>query len=244
MAAIGAHRGATATAAENSLAAFEAAIRLGVEFIEFDVRRTSDQTLIVLHDATIGGEPVAALTSEAIFQKSGVRPPRLAEVLELAGGRIGLDVELKEGGYVAEVVDAVRRGSEPERIVYTSFLDTVIRQVGSHEPAAKTGLILGRSSPAPYLRTRLSEIFPAQRLRRCGATFAVLHYQLAKLGALRRAHAAGVPTLVWTVNGASPLRRFLSNPLVYGVITDQPQQALVIRDSLGQSAVPATLPER
>ncbi|MFZ0168096.1 MAG: glycerophosphodiester phosphodiesterase [Candidatus Dormiibacterota bacterium] len=244
MAVIGAHRGATTTAAENSLAAFEAAIQVGVEFIEFDVRRASDQTLIVLHDATIGGEPVAALTREAIYQKSGVRPPRLAEVLELAGGRIGLDVELKEDGYVAEVVEQVRRGSEPERVVYTSFLDTVIRQVGSHDPTAKTGLILGRSSPAPYLRTRLSEIFPVQRLRRCEATFAVLHYQLAKLGALRRTHAAGIPTLVWTVNGSRPLRRFLSNPLVYGVITDQPEQALTIRDGLRQSAAPGATPPR
>lgn len=243
-AAIGAHRGATAAAAENSLAAFEAAIHLGAEFIEFDVRRTGDRTLIVLHDATIGGEPVAALTREAIFQKSGARPPLLAEVLELAAGRIGLDVELKEDGYVAEVVDELRCGSEPERVVYTSFLDAVIEQVRSHEPAAKTGLILGRSSPTTLLKTRLSEIFPVQRLRRCGATFAVLHFQLAKLGALRRTHAAGIPTLVWTVNGSSRLRRFLSNPLVYGVITDQPEQALAIRGGLRQSAAPANTPER
>jgi len=62
------------------LAAFEAAIQLGAEFVEFDVRRAGDQTLIVLHDATIGGEPVAALTREAIYQKSGVRPPRLHTV--------------------------------------------------------------------------------------------------------------------------------------------------------------------
>lgn len=244
MAVIGAHRGATAAAAENSLAAFQAAIQLGAEFIEFDVRRTGDQTLIVLHDATIGGEPVAALTHEAIYRKSGLRPPLLTEVLELAGGRVGLDVELKEDGYVAEVVDEVRRGSEPERVVYTSFLDAVIRQVRSHEPAAQTGLILGRSSPTPYLRTRLSEIFPVERLRRCGATFAVLHFQLAKLGALRRTYAAGIPTLVWTVNGSSRLHRFLSNPLVYGVITDQPEQALAIRDGLRPSAAPGTPADR
>jgi glycerophosphoryl diester phosphodiesterase len=244
MAVIGAHRGATATAAENSLAAFEAAIQLGAEFIEFDVRRTGDQSLIVLHDATIGGEPVAALTRAAIYQKSGIRPPLLAEVLELTAGRIGLDVELKEDGYVAELVDEVRCGAEPERVVYTSFLDRVVRQVRSHQPAAKTGLILGRSSPAPYLRTRRSEIYPVPRLRRCGATFAVLHFRLGKLGAIRRTHAAGIPTLVWTVNGSSRLRHFLSNPLVYGVITDQPGQALAIRDGLRQSAAPVTVSKR
>ncbi|MGA8426365.1 MAG: glycerophosphodiester phosphodiesterase [Candidatus Dormiibacterota bacterium] len=240
MAVIGAHRGATATAAENTLPAFEAAIRLGTDFIEFDVRRTSDLALIVLHDRTVGGEPVASLTRDAIYQKSGVRPPLLLEVLELAAGRIGLDVELKEDGYVAEVVDQVRRRSPPERVVYTSFLDAVIQELRVHEPSAKTGLILGRSSPSPYLGTRLSEIFPVPRLRRAEATFAFLHFQLTKLGALRRAHAAGIPTLVWTVNGNTRLRHFLSNPAVYGVITDQPEQALAIRDGLRKSAARVT----
>jgi len=244
MAVIGAHRGATATAAENTLPAFEAAIRLGADFIEFDVRRTSDPTLIVLHDATVGGEPVASLTRDAIYQKSGARPPLLVEVLELAAGPIGLDVELKEDGYVAEVVEEVRRRADPERVVYTSFLDAVIQRVRSYEPAAKTGLILGRSSPTPYLRTRLSEIFPVPRLRQAGATFAVVHFQLAKLGALRRAHAAGIPTLVWTVNGSNPLCRFLSNPTVYGVITDQLEEALAIRDGLRKSAAGVSTAER
>lgn len=232
---MGAHRGATVTAVENSLPAFEAAIKLGAEFIEFDVRRTSDRTLIVLHDATIGGAPVASLTRDAIYQRSGARPPLLFEVLELAAGRIGLDVELKEAGYVAEVLAEVGRRSEPERVVYTSFLDDVVQQVRRREPAAKTGLILGRSSPLLHLGTRLSELFPVPRLRLCGATFAIVHFRLAQLGAMRRARGAGIPSLVWAVNGASHLHHFLSDPLVYGLITDQPEQALAIRDALRKS---------
>lgn len=229
---MGAHRGATSSAAENSLPAFEAAIELGAEFIEFDVRRTSDHILIVLHDASIGGAPVASLTRDTIYRKSGEKPPLLAEVLELAAGRIGLDVELKEDGYVADVLAEVGLRSEPERVVYTSFLDAVVEQIRRREPASKTGLILGQSSPLPYLRTRLTELFPVPRLRRCGATFAVVHFRLAQLGGLRRTHAAGFPSLVWTVNGATHLRRFLSDPLVYGVITDQPGRALAMRDAL------------
>lgn len=229
---IGAHRGATGGAIDNSLSAFEAAIGLGAEFIEFDVRRTSERTLIVLHDASIGGTPVASLTRDAIYQKSGLKPPLLVEVLELAAGRIGLDVELKEDGYVAEVLAEVGPRSEQERLVYTSFLDGVVEQIRRREPAAQTGLILGQSSPSPYLHTRLSELFPVARLRHCGATFAVVHFRLAQLGALRRARAAGFPSLVWTVNGAAHLRRFLSDPLVYGVITDEPERALAMRSAL------------
>jgi len=189
----------------------------------------------VLHDATIGGVPVASLTRDAIYQKSGQKPALLVEVLELAAGRIGLDVEVKEDGYVAEVLAAVGLRSEPERVIYTSFLDAVVAQIRHRQPAAKTGLILGQSSPLPYLKTRLSELFPVPRLRRCGATFAVVHFRLAQLGALRRAHAAGFASLVWTVNGAAHLRHFLSDPLVHGVITDQPERALATRDALQRS---------
>ena len=50
---IGAHRGAMAYAPENTLAAFEAAIAQGAYRIEFDIRRTRDGELVVIHDATV-----------------------------------------------------------------------------------------------------------------------------------------------------------------------------------------------
>src|SRR4029077_18019646 len=62
-----AHRGAWgADVPENSLAAFEQAIDLGADMIEFDVRRTRDRELIVFHDAEVAGAPVASLTRPEI----------------------------------------------------------------------------------------------------------------------------------------------------------------------------------
>jgi glycerophosphoryl diester phosphodiesterase len=57
-----AHRGASAEAAENSLEAFEKAIQVGSDLIEFDVLRTRDDQLIAFHDAAVGGHLVGQLT--------------------------------------------------------------------------------------------------------------------------------------------------------------------------------------
>ena len=74
-----AHRGASDELAENTLPAFERAIELGADFIEFDVHARRDGVLVVTHDAP----------------RRDAEQPTLEQVLELARGRIGLMVELK-----------------------------------------------------------------------------------------------------------------------------------------------------
>ncbi|MGZ6693817.1 MAG: glycerophosphodiester phosphodiesterase family protein [Solirubrobacteraceae bacterium] len=87
-----AHRGAWGPAApsapaENTLEAFEAAIALGADMIELDVRRTRDGQLVVFHDARVKTVPTGLLRYEALRSKGTTsRPPRLAEVLALTKG--------------------------------------------------------------------------------------------------------------------------------------------------------------
>ena len=72
-----AHRGASWELPENTLPAFERAIELEADYVEFDVHATHDGALVVCHDPPRGGEP------------------RLEEVVELVAGRIGVMCELK-----------------------------------------------------------------------------------------------------------------------------------------------------
>ena len=93
-----AHRGASSEEKENTLPAFERAIELGADYVEFDVQASSDGGLVVFHDLRLdrltdanagrcGRDPLAALRELGI--------PTLAEVLELTSGRIGVMAELK-----------------------------------------------------------------------------------------------------------------------------------------------------
>jgi glycerophosphoryl diester phosphodiesterase len=230
-----AHRGASAGALANTLEAFELAIRLGADMIECDVRRTRDGELITFHDDNVTGTPLRALSRDDVERRLGYRPPLFEEVLEIASGRIGVDVELKEDGYVNGIVRLIRSRLAPDQTIVTSFHDDVLAQVGRAAPDLRTGLLLGEDAPDQMVRTRLRELFPVARARRCGASFVAPHRTLVRLGALRRARAAGLRTLVWTLNEDDELERHLADPRVHGVITDVPARAVALRERARRS---------
>jgi len=222
-----AHRGAWGRAApgapaENTFEAFEAAIALGADMIELDVRRTRDGQLIVYHDARVKTVPTSSMRYDALRIKgTRTQPPLLDEVLALTKDRIALNLEVKESGYVAETVALVRRHAV-ERCVLTSFLDEVVPEAKMLAPELHTGLVI-----ATGLRRALNTRVPAAK-----ADTLALHRRLADAAGLAKAAAAGVPCVIWTVNGPRALDRYLGHPAVEGVITDRPALALERRARL------------
>ena len=112
-----AHRGASDTHPENTLAAFREAIMLGAQMIEFDVALTKDNHAILMHDATVdrttnGKGRVADLTFAEIrkldagkwknSKYSGERVPTLREALDMMPENIWLNVHLKGDAQLAK----------------------------------------------------------------------------------------------------------------------------------------------
>jgi glycerophosphoryl diester phosphodiesterase len=223
-----AHRGVATGAAENTIAAFTNAITAGADMVEFDVRRTRDGELIAFHDPEVMGQRVGALTRDEIEAAAGTWPPLLAEVLAACAGQIRLDVELKEDGYVPDVLALLRAGFEADQMVVTSFLPDVVAQVKDGFPDVKTGLLIGEDRSPLDVPGRLRELYPVDRARRVRADYLAPHYRLAELGVLRRAAAAGMQCLVWTVNDPELIRKYATDPRVAGIITDVTPQALKI----------------
>jgi glycerophosphoryl diester phosphodiesterase len=225
---IAAHRGVAAGAAENTIAAFTNAVDVGADMVEFDVRRTCDRELIAFHDATVGGVPVNCLTRDEIEAAAGVKPPLLAEVLRVCAGRIRLDVELKEDGYVQDVMAVLRASFDPAQMIITSFLPSVVAQAKDAFPEVKTGLLVGDGGSLTDVAARLRELYPVDVARRVRADYLAPHYRLAALGVLRRAAAAGLPCLLWTVNSPVLIRRYATDPRVAAIITDVAAEAVSI----------------
>jgi glycerophosphoryl diester phosphodiesterase len=102
-----AHRGASVERPENTLAAFERAIKLGAHAVEFDVRITADGEAVVIHDAgvdrtTDGSGLVRDMTLAEIqalritdADGGSLRVPTLRETLAALSGRAAVDVEIK-----------------------------------------------------------------------------------------------------------------------------------------------------
>ena len=120
-----AHRGASHEAPENTLAAFDKAIELGADMIEFDVRRASDGRLVISHDPVRKSKPL----------------PTLEDTLRLTKGRIQLDVELKEPGCERDTIDLLLCYFPLSDFCITSFLALALRATRAVHPDIRTGLI-------------------------------------------------------------------------------------------------------
>lgn len=189
--------------------------------IEFDVRRTRDRELIIFHDAELAGAPVASLTRSEIEDLAGVLPPLLEEALELARGRIALDVELKEDGYVDELADLLSGfAASGGELIVTSFLDPVLARLTQLTPQLRQGLVLSVSTErAP------------ERANACGAHVVLPKMHLVDEASLAEIADARLTAIVWDFM-ATEHAALLSDTRISGVITDDVPGALAARADL------------
>lgn len=147
-------------------------------------------------------------------------PPLLAEALELARGRITLDVELKEDGYVpklAGILSGFAAGGGD--LIVTSFLDRVLAQLTELAPELSRGLILSVSAR----RAR-------KRANGCGAGIVLPKLRLVDETLLAELSEADLSVIVWDFM-AGEHGALLSDPRIDGVITDDVPGALAGRAS-------------
>ncbi len=227
---ISAHRGGLALPGVSAAERYRRAIELGVDFVEFDVRRTVDGVTVIYHDdRTLSGRAVKDLTHRELADELGPEALTFDQLLDVTAGRVGLHLDLKEAGYEAEIVRMVLDRSPLDRFVITSG-DTVIRTIKEQFPQVRAGLSIGEdvNGLAPWLKVgvRLSELFPRGRLERSHADFLAVHQQLADLTVLRYCERQGVPAWVWTVDDESGIARFLADRRVTTLITGRPDIAM------------------
>ena len=215
------HRGAATLAAENSLAAIEAALDAGVDGVELDVIRGPGGELVVAHSRR---DRTAA-------------SPTLDEALGLlAGTGVLIDLDLKRPGFEVEAAAALRRHGVIERALVSSYFAGTLRAVRRLEPGLATGAAYQfdrtghaeRVAPARVVRAALGVMRGAlprrigRMLRAAEADVAVLHHLVLSRPLLARCRALRVPVFAWTVNDPAALQRVLDLG-VDGVISDDPR---------------------
>lgn len=203
-----AHRGASAEAPENTLAAFRRAVELQADGIELDVQLTRDGVAVVFHDDTLRrltGNP-GRLTDQTWSEleqlrilSSDERIPRLVDVLAFTRGRIVVQIELKRGVEVAPVVAAVAKAKASAWVILASFETKLVRDAARLAPRIPRMLISeGRRTRALLLRQlRGSE---AQGL-------SVNHRAVRKADYAPYFQKQGFTVWCWTVNDAAVAKR-------------------------------------
>ena len=120
-----AHRGYHANAAENTLAAFEAAVACGVDGIETDVRLSRDDLPLLLHDRVVAGRAVSEMTRSELEAALGHPVPTLADALERFPD-ILWNIEIKTPKALPATLAVLRQYQDKRRLMVTSFRHDVV----------------------------------------------------------------------------------------------------------------------
>ena len=225
-----AHRGASNLAPENSLKAFKKAIELRADYIEFDIRKTKDGEIIIMHNANtfkMTGKRgiIKNMTSEELKKLEigdGEKIPTLNELIQLAKGKIGLNCEVKVRGLEKMLVEILQRADLIESSIISSFKTDILLKIQKIEPKLRLSLlrptrmqwITSLLLPKKMIRTAIKNRFYAIGPR----NFFVNRKFIDK------AHNHNLKVFPWTVDSEKKMKKLVKID-ADGLITNNIQMA-------------------
>jgi glycerophosphoryl diester phosphodiesterase len=214
-----AHRGASSSELENSLAAFRAAAPQGADGIELDVHATADGELIVHHDETIAGihhiPHSSARAIGALRLANGEPVPTLSQALAAIPPTLQVFIEVKTLAprWDERLLETIDRGPNPPGCAVHSFDHRIVRRLGERRPTLTCGVL----ATAYFVR-------PITALEDARASILWEERSLADEILVRTVHGVGAKVIVWTVDEPSDLARFVAWG-VDGICTNFPARA-------------------
>lgn len=239
-----AHRGSSAEAPENTVAAFRLARRDGADGVELDVMRCASGELVVFHDDELDrlcGVPGAlreqSLSALRELSVRGEPIPTLDEVFDELGEAMLVNVELKsapdlrgqliDDGLASEVAALLRRRGLRERVIVSSFDPLLLARFRWIAPEVSTALLFGDEQVLPLRRA-----WAASLLR-----VAAMHPSstLVDERSMARWRRRGLGVNVWTVDEPAEIR-YLVGLGVDALITNKPRETRAIVSAQRSSA--------
>lgn len=235
-----AHRGASAHAPENTIAAFELALTQQADAIELDVKLSADGRVVVIHDPSVdrttNGHGRVRDLSLAELKKldaggsfsekfRGEKIPTLDEVFEAVGKRTLINVELtnyntRRDQLVETVCMLIKKHNLQKRVLFSSFLSANLSKSRSYLPEVPRGLLALNGFLGSWARS-FGFVF---------GKYQALHPYLKDMSQqeVLRVHRLHRRVHVWTVNDEQAMRR-LFDWGVDGIFTDEPHLAVQVR---------------
>lgn len=234
--AIIAHRGASAHAPENTLAAFRLALEHGADGVELDAKLTTDGQVVVIHDQTVdrttGAHGVVremslaqlkALDAGSFFDSAFRREriPTLSEVFVVVGSRMFINIEITNYTSVWDalpdkIADLVIKFGLQDRILFSSFHPLNLIRIRRRLPEVPVAILT-----APGKAGRLLRGEPG---RWVSPHYIHPYYEDVTEQSIEQAHHRNRRVNVWTVDAPQEMRRLFKIG-IDGIITDDPRLA-------------------
>jgi glycerophosphoryl diester phosphodiesterase len=213
-----AHRGDPSRALENSLEAFRFSLTIPVDMIEFDVRKSRDGVLYVMHDRETGRtcdrnidiERAARDEVGKIRLRNGERVPLLKDVLDLVSGKAGLNIEVKSRGAGALCAAQLASSGFKGRVLLSSFKKDEVMDMKRVLPAALAAGIFDVFSP--------DEVDPYARM---GYRAISLNRKTVTRELVERCRERDIEVFVWTADEEEYMRLLLTWG-VTGICSNRP----------------------
>ncbi|MHA1111143.1 MAG: glycerophosphodiester phosphodiesterase [Promethearchaeota archaeon] len=214
-----AHRGASKEARENTLRAFELAIDAGAEMIEFDVHKTVDNHVVVIHDRYTGrvskvNIDVHNSTLEQVRDvplKGGLQIPTLDKFFSHFKGKVYFNIEIKQYGLESEIYALIDKYNLRNQCVISSFLHRILPIYNETKKEVLTALIeIGKIKLVKRaMKMRLDGIHP--------------EYLLVTPELVSNAHSNNLFINTWTTDHLKDWIRLIKCG-VDGIMTDKPRE--------------------
>jgi glycerophosphoryl diester phosphodiesterase len=218
-----AHRGASRVELENTLAAFRAAAGQGADGVELDVHATLDGEIVVLHDPSIMGLPIAQARMRDLSQLklvNGEPLPTLAQALDVIGPlKAFVEVKVLDPRWDDRLLETLERGPNPSGYAVHSFAFHVVRRLREKRPNLPTGVLAEVPTRDPK---RTLDDGKAQTLWQ-------EHITLDE-SLVEAVHGLGAAVIAWTVDNPSDMERLVRWG-VDGICTNHPERARPIVDA-------------
>lgn len=227
-----AHRGASAYAPENTLAAFEKAIEMGAAIIETDIHQTKDSAVVIMHDLSVdrttnGKGLIKELTLDEFkhlkIKQNEYSAPTLEEAIQLINGRCQLLIELKKGndfypGIEKRVVELIHKYKAEDWIKTIHSFDkkTLINVSKLDSNINLQKLIVFKF---PLVSFTFDKHFQKDNFNNWKGVN--VYYKFCSKRVIKKLHKLGKTVYVWTVNSPRKAKR-LARRGVDGVITNKP----------------------
>ena len=203
---------------ENDLVGIQEAIDLGVDMVEFDVRRTNDGILVCYHDADINGTPISELSfKEVNFAKKNIS--KLDEVINLCKDKIGVNLEIKEEGFEDRIVKLLTSNFSYEDFFVTSFSSLVVKKIKTLDSKITAGLLVGDAINYQVFYNILKEALFMTEFYNSKADFISPFYKIYEMGLMKNFEKVGIPIQLWTVNDLNFLKDLINSD-IQSVVTD------------------------
>jgi glycerophosphoryl diester phosphodiesterase len=217
-----AHRGASADRPENTLAAFEEAIRQGADVIEAGVRTSSDGELLVINDAlldrtTNATGPVSGTDyarARSLDAGRGERIPTPDEVLELARGRAGVTFDIKVEEAVEGLVAIVDELEMAESVTFSTFEPEIVERLRELVVVSPVMQVVDSAAAVASLAT--GHAGTSRAISGIGIPAELVSAELTD-----RLHRHGFAVFAWTVDDADAMERLVRDG-INGILTNRP----------------------